>query len=760
MMPNLRLRLRTRFSPITLADRARDTGQWEVAARYYRRALDRNPCNSPIWVQYGHVKKEAGQLGHAEEAYRKAIELDPNAADSYAQLGHVLRMQGRGDEAADTYRKALALDAALCAALEPPDLVMPAALHPPQHYIKTMHGTYLCIDKATGQVQHRSEIDEHSVPLLYFELEPESKFGFLTPAGLPDEFVCGNVVGLAGILPLKRTQFAADTVGFQQQAHSTFLCAEGPPSTNVVFDRDDAHEWETFSLHRVRWKPLTERYALAAASISSLGPSLSLLPYADALISHHSSGQDQLLGLCLERLTFDDFVMLLDVIRARLREHPPSGCLLRRLLELRAVSSSDNPFVPESLLEPDNSESVFWIGRILPDLMAWRRNRDRFLGPDNHVRLGTELNFLQGLEHGISMEAPSRLYNFLARYGTKPTRGICAVTTARNEGVYLLEWLAYHRSIGIETFFVYSNDNDDGSDALLKRLSEAGAIYWLENMIDPETAAQKKAFSHALNALPQVLDYQWATFIDLDEFIVIDPDRFATLPDYLAWQQKEPVDAIGFNWVWIGSSGLDKWSPDFVRSRFTQRYIGVTSTQFWGGPDRHIKSIFRPQRFLGCQPHYPITDRRVPVAMRDTSGYPHLNYYGGEQPAFSLHPKAEAAWVNHYFFKSAEEFVWKRSRNGGDTTLPHLLTPAWLRAFASQHWSADVIQDDRILRCGKAFQEYYDAMLSINGVTEIAKEVNVAFRKKLDKIKTHLVSQLIVNCEDELVHRFLDSLIN
>jgi tetratricopeptide (TPR) repeat protein len=101
-------------------------------------------------VQYGHVKKEAGRLGQAEEAYRKAIELDPNAADSYAQLGHALKMQGRGDEAADAYRKALALDAALCAALEPPDLVMPAALHPPQHYIKTMHGTYLCIDKATG----------------------------------------------------------------------------------------------------------------------------------------------------------------------------------------------------------------------------------------------------------------------------------------------------------------------------------------------------------------------------------------------------------------------------------------------------------------------------------------------------------------------------------------------------------------------------------------------------------------------------------
>ena len=46
----------------------------------------------------------------------------------------------------------------------------------------------------------------------------------------------------------------------------------------------------------------------------------------------------------------------------------------------------------------------------------------------------------------------------------------------RNEGVYALEWLAYHQSLGIDEFFIYSNNNDEGSDALLKRLSGAGVI--------------------------------------------------------------------------------------------------------------------------------------------------------------------------------------------------------------------------------------------------------------------------------------------
>ena len=68
---------------VTLADRARDARQWELAAQLYRKALDRNPRNPAIWVQYGHALKESGELrdpdklAQAEIAYRRALSLDP-----------------------------------------------------------------------------------------------------------------------------------------------------------------------------------------------------------------------------------------------------------------------------------------------------------------------------------------------------------------------------------------------------------------------------------------------------------------------------------------------------------------------------------------------------------------------------------------------------------------------------------------------------------------------------------------------------------
>ncbi|MBV8482633.1 MAG: glycosyltransferase, partial [Verrucomicrobia bacterium] len=99
---------RSRF--VSRADRARDSRDWVSAARFYQRALDQNPDNAPIWVQYGHALKESGKLQEAEAAYRRSLELAPDVADTHLQLGHVLKIQGRKIEASAAYLRALVLD--------------------------------------------------------------------------------------------------------------------------------------------------------------------------------------------------------------------------------------------------------------------------------------------------------------------------------------------------------------------------------------------------------------------------------------------------------------------------------------------------------------------------------------------------------------------------------------------------------------------------------------------------------------------------
>jgi GT2 family glycosyltransferase/tetratricopeptide (TPR) repeat protein/glycosyltransferase involved in cell wall biosynthesis len=94
---------------IRAGDRFARARNWTAAAYHYRRALGRAPHLVAMWVQYGHVLKEAGDLAGAESAYRRALTLDGSVADTHLQLGHLLKLRERFDEAVAAYAKALQL---------------------------------------------------------------------------------------------------------------------------------------------------------------------------------------------------------------------------------------------------------------------------------------------------------------------------------------------------------------------------------------------------------------------------------------------------------------------------------------------------------------------------------------------------------------------------------------------------------------------------------------------------------------------------
>lgn len=111
--PTKRHRRRRRRSLVLLGDRARDAADWERAAEFYKKALDRNPRNAPIWIQYGHALKESSRLAEAETAYRMSLAYQPAAADAHLQLGHTLKLQNKKADAEVDYLRAFVLDPSL-----------------------------------------------------------------------------------------------------------------------------------------------------------------------------------------------------------------------------------------------------------------------------------------------------------------------------------------------------------------------------------------------------------------------------------------------------------------------------------------------------------------------------------------------------------------------------------------------------------------------------------------------------------------------
>ena len=55
------------------------------------------------------------------------------------------------------------------------------------------------------------------------------------------------------------------------------------------------------------------------------------------------------------------------------------------------------------------------------------------------------------------------------------------ITCMKNEGPFILEWIAYHRAIGVDDFLVYTNDCNDGTDELLDLLQDRGIVQRRDN---------------------------------------------------------------------------------------------------------------------------------------------------------------------------------------------------------------------------------------------------------------------------------------
>ncbi len=318
--------------------------------------------------------------------------------------------------------------------------------------------------------------------------------------------------------------------------------------------------------------------------------------------------------------------------------------------------------------------------------------------------------------------------NAVARRRRPPTRRICILTTLRDEGPYLLEWIAYHRQLGVEHFFVYSNDNKDGSDKLLDALARNGVITFIENRAATENI-QIKAYSHCLAINPAILDYEWCALLDGDEFLTLRPGYFDTIDDYLTWQERNPVDVIALPWAIFWSNGHLRWTDDFSIARFNRQNHGSGLG----------KSIFRTNKVTFSYPHNPGSqDVSVPLCVRDSMGdaltYPRGRLTGHDLPT----SRYEAAWINHYFTRSAEELLWKWSRGRGDTptispfsAMPEHFISALMEHHTIEHMHAPDGMSARL----PATRREVDALMALPGVREARKQVFT--ERKLWASRTH-----------------------
>lgn len=220
---------------------------------------------------------------------------------------------------------------------------------------------------------------------------------------------------------------------------------------------------------------------------------------------------------------------------------------------------------------------------------------------------------------------------------------VCAI--AKNEGPYFKEWIEWHRSQGVEKFYIYDNESTDCTKEVLAPYIESGLVeycYW------PGQKQQLATYDDCFEK--HRLEARWIAVIDLDEYIVPIKDR--NICEFL--RRMEEFAVVEINWLVYGSGGAKKQEPGGVMERFRRHSLPEHKL------NTHVKSIADPRRvctMTGCHEAARISGKAA-----DSHGVPLRKGFRDRIP------QQDVIRINHYAVKSYEEFLAKRSRGRARVT--------------------------------------------------------------------------------------------
>jgi hypothetical protein len=148
-------------------------------------------------------------------------------------------------------------------------------------------------------------------------------------------------------------------------------------------------------------------------------------------------------------------------------------------------------------------------------------------------------------------------------------RRLAIAAPVRGEAPYLLEWIAYHRALGIKAFLLGDNaETDDPTSALLQALHEHKIVFrfdWRNR-----THFQMDFNAQALAAARLFADGIF--LIDVDEFLQ-PAAGLSVLEIAQKWLSDPSIGAVALNWAIYGSSDRVQPGDGLVIERFTRRAV-------------------------------------------------------------------------------------------------------------------------------------------------------------------------------------------
>ncbi|WP_299349486.1 glycosyltransferase family 2 protein [uncultured Shimia sp.] len=336
----------------------------------------------------------------------------------------------------------------------------------------------------------------------------------------------------------------------------------------------------------------------------------------------------------------------------------------------------------------------------------------------------------------------SKIYgtvDFPVKPNVSPHGRVTAVSMMKDEGPFVLEWVAHHLALGFTDLIVFTNDCSDGTDDMLIRLEELGLAHHRRNDIPEGIRPQPSALKHA-QVDPLVCDSDWLLVFDADEFLCIRHGD-GSLDGMISAAEEVGANGIVITWRIFGSGGVHDWSRDPV----TEQYLQAAPPMWnkgWG-----VKTLFKfdPEYWkLGI--HRPkIKNKHLETGFPDQvqwlngSGRPMEDYFKFRGWRSIVRTVGyDWAQLNHYAVKSIESYAIRKFR--GNVNLKK-------DKYNSDYWALqdrNEVHDASILRHSERRNEILEQLLT-------DPVLNDLHFKAVEKAEARLAEFKATPAYDELV---------
>ncbi len=296
-----------------------------------------------------------------------------------------------------------------------------------------------------------------------------------------------------------------------------------------------------------------------------------------------------------------------------------------------------------------------------------------------------------------------------------------AILCVRNEGAFLLEWLAHHKGIGFTDFLVFSNDCQDGTDVMLDRLAALGHLTHIRNdgpygQGGIQWTAYKIADKH-----PLVKGADWLMTLDIDEFVNIHVGDHSLSA---LWEALPEADAIPLTWRLFGNGGVVRFQDRPVTETFTR---AAPEVMYWPWRAFMFKTLYRntgAYRKLGVhRPRSPVADKVEAMRWFDGHGRAlEALFRTGQIFSPFGRPNYGLAQINHYALGAMESYIVKRDRGRA----VHEGDLLGLDYWTERNWSS--VEDQTIRACDGLRDRHLEAFRKDDRLMEL-HEKSVAWRQ-------------------------------